>query len=97
MAAIMIAQIQVDDAEQYKEYQRQVIPTIDQFGGRVLAAEARPSVIEGEWAANMTVVIEWPSVECAQEWYDADVYADAKALRHRISKANLVFLRGIPR
>ena len=95
MPAYMIAQIRIEDAEQFNEYRRQVIPTIQAFDGRVLAAEAEARVMEGEWPASSTVIIEWPSVERAQEWYDSDHYAAPKALRLRISDANLVFLRGL--
>ena len=96
MPAYMIAQIRIDDAEQFNEYRKQVIPTIQAFDGRVLAADAAPSIVEGEWPANSTVVIEFPSVERAQQWYDSDQYAAPKALRRRISNTNLVFLRGLP-
>ena len=88
MPAYMIAQIRIDDADQFNEYRRQVLPTISEFDGRVLAAEATAEVVEGEWAADSTVNIEFPSVERAREWYDSDVYAAPKDLRKQISNTN---------
>ena len=96
MAAYMIVQLTVNDAEKYSEYRKQVLPTIAQFGGHVRAADDQPAIIEGEWPASATILIEWPSVERAQEWYDSDVYAAPKALRLSASSANLIFLRGLP-
>ena len=97
MAAYMIAQIEIRDAAGYDQYRKQVLPTIQAFDGRVLAAEQRPDIAEGEWPYEMTVIIEWPSTERARQWYDSDEYAEPKALRKRVSKANLAFLRGLPR
>ncbi len=96
MPAYMIANVKINDPEEYKKYQQQVVPTIQQYDGQILAVEAEPVVVEGEWPGSYTVLIQWPSVERAREWYDSDVYADPKALRHRTASANLVFLRGLP-
>ena len=97
MPAYMIAKINIHDAEQYKDYQRQVLPTIQQFDGKILSVETDPAIIEGDWACSYTVIIEWPSVERAKEWYDSDVYVEPKALRQRTSSADLVFMRGLPK
>jgi len=91
----MIEQITIDDMDQFNEYRRQVLPTIQSHDGRVLAAEGPVTPTEGEWPAHSTVIIEFPSVERAQQWYDSDEYDAPKALRKRVSKANLVFLRGL--
>ena len=96
MPAYMIAKVQIDDAEEYKKYQQQVVPTIQRYDGQILAVEAEPVVVEGEWTGSYTVLIQWPSVERAQEWYDSDIYVEPKALRHRTASADLVFLRGLP-
>ena len=96
MSAYMIARVTVNDPEEYKQYQEQVLPTIEQYDGQVVSVDAEPVVVEGEWGGTYTVLIQWPSVERAREWYDSDVYADPKALRHRTASADLVFLRGLP-
>ena len=95
VAAYMIAPITIDDMDQFNEYRRQVLPTIQNHDGRVLAAEGPVTPTEGEWPGSSTVIIEFPSVERAQQWYDSDEYDAPKALRKRASKANLVFLRGL--
>ena len=96
MPAYMIANVKINDPEEDKKYQQQVVPTIQLYDGQILAVEAEPVVVEGEWPGSYTVLIQWPSVEQAREWYDSGVYADPKALRHRTSSADLVFLRRLP-
>ena len=55
-------------------------PVIAQHGGRVLAA-GPPVILEGNPTAHVAVIIEFPSLDHAQAWYDAADYQDLKALR----------------
>ncbi len=52
-------------------------------------------MLEGEWQNPRTVIIEFPSREAAQGWYDSDAYRKIIGLRHQSSKGNLVILDGI--
>ena len=96
MGAFAIAQIRVKDMDKYREYQKQVPATVASFGGRIIVAEPDTVIGEGEWPADFTIVIEFPSMEKAHEWYGSDEYAGPLALRKEASTANAVFVRRLP-
>lgn len=80
--AYMIVTLNVKDFGQYME--RYVTPLMGQFekyGIEVVSATAQPEVLEGEWPANWTVILKFPSLAVAREWYQSDEYAPLKALR----------------
>ncbi len=94
MAGYLIAQVNVKDAELYRKYQGAVLPTIQKYGGKVLAAAPEADVVEGTWPAGFTVVLQFESVEAARRWYESEDYAGPLAMRHQAASANLVFVQG---
>ena len=95
MAAYMIVLIEVTDSDGMEEYRTHVLPVIEQYGGRFLAA-APPDVLEGELQPQVTVILEFPSMERAHAWYDSADYQELKTLRQRSSRAVAVFVDGLP-
>ena len=79
----MIAQIQIEDHEKYfDEYGAGVVPIIMSAGGKILVATPTVENLEGEWAGNWTVVVEFPSEEAAlTDWYNSDAYVEVHKLR----------------
>jgi len=78
----LIAQIRIKNYAQYIErYAQHVIPMIARCGGEVLVATPSAECKEGEWPANWTVVIRFPSVQTVRDFYAAPEYAPLKALR----------------
>jgi uncharacterized protein (DUF1330 family) len=63
-------------------------------GVKVLAVDAKPQVLEGNWHGHQTVVLEFESVEAAQAWYDSDAYGAARVLRQAAADTNAVILSG---
>ena len=95
MAAYLISNIEVTDAATYEEYKKGVAATIAAYGGRSLARPgATMEVLEGDWVPKRLVILEFPSVERANAWYDSPEYAPAKALRQATSTADLIIVEG---
>jgi uncharacterized protein (DUF1330 family) len=63
-------------------------------GVRVLAVDRQPDVLEGEWPATQTVLLEFPSVDEARAWYTSDRYQAAAALRRAAADTDVVLLSG---
>jgi uncharacterized protein (DUF1330 family) len=63
-------------------------------GVKVLAVDAKPQVLEGNWHGHQTVVLEFESVEAAQAWYDSEAYGAARVLRQAAADTNAVILSG---
>ena len=96
MAAYLIAELaEVTDPTGFEEYRTKVRPMVEHYGGRYLAAGG-PDVKEGDAQPMVVAVIEFPSMERLQAFYDAAEYQDLKALRQRSSRGNLLFLDGFP-
>ena len=95
MTAYVIAEIEIVNAEGYKEYTTMVPATIEQYGGRFLVRGGKAEVLEGEWPAQRRVILEFASMEAAMRWWDSPEYAKPKALRKANSKGRLVLLEGV--
>ena len=51
MSAYMIAQIEIDDPEEYQNYLAGFMPIFQRYGGELLATSKNETIIvEGEWA-----------------------------------------------
>ena len=85
MAAYVIANIDVKDPVRYQDYIKMSPVSIAKFGGRFVARGGKTEVLEGEWVPKRLVLLEFPSVERAREWWASDEYAPAKALRQATS------------
>lgn len=90
----MMAQIQIEDQEKYfNEYGAAVIPIVMGTGAKVLVATPTVNTLEGEWAGNWTVVIEFPSEEAALDgWYNSEAYVDVRELRIATTSINNIVI-----
>lgn len=94
MPAYLLAEIDIKNAEGYKEYSRLVPATIEKFGGRFLVRGGAAHPLEGEWPERRRVLIEFPNMEVARQWWDSPEYAKPKEMRRANSEGRLVFLEG---
>ena len=95
MAAYVVAEIEITNPEGYKEYTTHVPATIAKYGGRFLVRGGAATPLEGEWPQRRRVLIEFPSVEVAQRWYDSPEYVKPKAMRIANSNGRLLLLEGV--
>ena len=94
MAAYVIAHIEVTHPEEYEEYKKMSPSSIAQYGGRFLVRGPTPEILEGDWQPKRLVLLEFPSVARAREWWGSAEYAPAKAKRQATSIGTLVILEG---
>ena len=95
MTAFVVAQIQIEDREEYQKYLDGFLPSFARHGGEILATTKNTTeVMEGEWAYPATVILKFPSVQAAHEWHSDPEYVELVVHRHRASKANLVIVEG---
>ena len=81
MAAYVIAGNDVTDLEVMQRYVKAAGPTLAPFGGKLLvptiellATGGEIVHLEGAFKPTRVVVIEFPSMERAQAWYQSDAY-----------------------
>ncbi len=95
MVAYVINDMEVTDPELLEEYKQLSPPTVAQYGGRFLARGGRVETIEGAWSPKRLVIIEFPSVEKARAWVESAEYEQARRLRQRASRSNIVVVEGV--
>jgi uncharacterized protein (DUF1330 family) len=94
VAAYLIVEIEVRDPAGYEEYKRLAAQTIQAHGGRYLVRGGAVEVLEGEWMPRRLVILEFPSVERARQWWSSEGYQEARAIRVRTADARMLLAEG---
>jgi uncharacterized protein (DUF1330 family) len=95
MSAYVIAFVDIHDHARFaKEYVPPIAATLERFGGRVIAVSDDARTLEGAVPPGRTVIIEFPDLDRAQNWYTSDAYAPLLALRKTLATTSLVILPG---
>ena len=95
MAAYVISEVEVRDRAAMEAYRTLAAQTIAQYGGRYLARGGAAEVVEGGPPAKSVVIVEFPSMVRAREWYASAEYADALKLRQTALERRLLFVEGV--
>jgi uncharacterized protein (DUF1330 family) len=96
MPAYAIAGIDVTEPEAYAAYARSVPATLEPYGERFVVRGGPLEVIEGQWPAARTVILGFPSVEQAKEWYESEAYQALRPIRHRHARTDfLIVVEGV--
>jgi uncharacterized protein (DUF1330 family) len=96
MPGYVIAEVDVTDPTAFEEYRKQVPATVQKYGGTFLTRGGTVHPLEGGWQPKRLVILEFPSVEQAQRWYDSEEYRGPKALRMKASRGKLILVEGAP-
>ena len=96
MTAYVIAQMTVHDRERYQRYVAGFLPTLAPYGGRLLAVDEAPEVLEGDWGHRKIVLIAFPDTERAKAWADGPEYQAIIGDRRAASEAVGLLVQGVP-
>jgi uncharacterized protein (DUF1330 family) len=70
----VIAQMSVVNQDGYLAYSKQVPGTLEAFGGRFVVRGGEATPMDGVPKGPRNVVIEFPSLKAAQDWYNSPAY-----------------------
>jgi uncharacterized protein (DUF1330 family) len=90
MKAFVIAAETINDEALFSEYRKAVPATVEAFGGKFVVRGGNLNLLEGEWPHPRLVIIEFPSREAAEGWYNSPEYQKIVSLRHKSCVGNLV-------
>ena len=96
MAAYVIFDVEIRDAEKYQEFMHGVKPALEEANARYLARGDAHKVYEGDWEPRRIVLIEFPSVAHWENFHNGLEYQGLKAIRDACSSARLVGVEGFP-
>ncbi len=94
MKAYVIVEINIHDHDLYDEYKKLTPATIAAYDGKFLIRGAKTESLEGDWNPERLVVLEFPSVERAREWWNSPEYSKAKAIRQKAASTKMLVVEG---
>jgi haloalkane dehalogenase len=80
VTAYFIANVQVTDRDNFRDYQKGILRTIKPFGGWILAADAG-GALEGELNTNQNVIIRFPTTNHVRDWWNSAAYKEIVPIR----------------
>ena len=92
--AYVLVQVDVTNPTQYGEYAKLAPAVVAKYGGRYLARAGRTVTLEGPPAKARVVVLEFPTFERAQEFYQSAEYRAARKLRQGAADAQWIVVEG---
>lgn len=95
MSAYIIGQVSVNDPETYSKYTDKVPALVEKHGGKYLVRGGNVDTFEGDTFNERIVVIEFPSRQALQNWYDDPDYQAAMVFRHAASEAQILAVEGV--
>jgi uncharacterized protein (DUF1330 family) len=95
MPAFVIVQVTINDPVEYETYKKLTPASIAAFDGRFVVRGGGVETLEGDWTPGRLVVLEFPSVARAKEWWASELYAPAKAIRQRVASTQMIVVEGI--
>ena len=95
MAHYVIAQIDIKDREKYAEYEAGFMAVFMSYKGKLLSVDENVSLLEGQWPATRTVLIEFPSKEEALAWYESEEYQSLAKHRFPASTSDIAIISGL--
>ncbi len=87
--ALVINEIQVTDAEKYKEYASQVPATLLPFGGVMVVRGGNVEVLSGAEFGGRVVILEFPSRAKAMAWHESADYQKILKVRNASSNSRV--------
>jgi len=94
MSGYIIVQINVKNNENYKEYLKHVTSIASKYAGEYIVRAGNFDILEGQWPYKRNVVIKFPTIEKAKDFYNCEEYQPVKKIRIENSDCNLIIIEG---
>ena len=94
MAAYMIVEVETTDEALMAEYRKHTPGLVAKFGGKFVVRGGKTRALEGGWKPARVVVLEFPSYEAAEKFYDSPEYKPVLDMRLKAGKAKAIIVDG---
>jgi len=94
MSAYLIANVDVQDPEKYEDYRTRTGAIVAKHGGQFIVRGGKVHPLEGNPEIHRLVIIEFPSLEAAQGFYDSPEYQEVIPFRTLASDGRLFIVEG---
>ncbi|HBZ70181.1 MAG TPA: DUF1330 domain-containing protein [Deltaproteobacteria bacterium] len=90
-----LAQLTIRDRARYQRYVRRFHDVLAQFGGRLLAADESPEILEGSWERDKVVLLEFESAASFWAWAHSDAYQEISRDRVAATEGTVLLVHGV--
>ena len=94
MPAYVIVDVKVTDPLEYEAYKKLTPAAVAAFDGKFIVRGGKTETLEGDWDPERIVVLEFPSVARAKEWWTSELYTKAKVIRQRSATTQMLVVEG---
>lgn len=95
MKYYFVAELEITDQSWIPTYVKDVTRLVEQRGGRFLARTTKAERIEGERKVpQIVLMVEWPSKDAAEAFYECDEYRPYRQVRIEGSTAEFLLVPG---
>jgi len=90
-----IAQLRIHDRAPYERYAAAFMPVLRQYGGRLVVADGKPEVAEGQWDGNRVVVLAFEDRDAFSTWATSPEYRAIVQDRWDAAETTILLVRGV--
>lgn len=95
MAAFVIVDTAIENADEYEKYKALAKPIAEKYGGTYRARGGAMDILETDlWTPTRMVIVEFPDMQAARAFTDSEEYAPVKPLRRDNARCTLFILDG---
>jgi len=94
MSYYFVANIKIDDPDEYKKYINEVDQVFSQYKGKYLALDDNPKLLEGKWNYTRSVIIEFDNKADFEKWYNSEDYQRILRYRLKAAKCDTILIKG---
>lgn len=94
MPVYVIVEVNIEDPAAYEEYKKLTPASVSAYDGKFIVRGGPTITIEGDWDPGRIVVLEFPTMQRAKEWWSSELYEKAKKIRHAAAKTRMIFVEG---
>ena len=96
MTAYVIFEVEIRDTERWKDFSVQLKPLLAAAGARYLVRGGVPKIHEGDWSPRRLSILEFPSRQALESFYNGAEYQRLIAIRREFSSARFVSVDALP-
>jgi uncharacterized protein (DUF1330 family) len=94
MKAYLVLDLSVRDLPGFRPYISAIPLFIEKHGGKYIVRGVEPTVMEGDWAPELMVILEFPSRENAKAFLEDPEAQALFDVRHKTTISKLVLVDG---
>ena len=94
MKAYLVLDFSINDLAGFRRYIAEIPANIARHAGKYIVRGVPPTPVEGDWAPELMVIIEFPSRHNAEAFLADPEIVDLFKIRHQTTTSRLVLVNG---